>query len=168
MAENNKDLLRASDEAAINDLYERWRTAWLNLDAKLMLSLFDPNCDGPVYQSEENPEALLDYSALEAYWANAVNILRKVPRWTELKKHVVLLGEDSAAIWVLLDTTLYLNVSPPQELSGKLRCVMGLRKTNSKWLIVHYHESRQFLMAPNAQGIWSYSIEHSKAVLGNQ
>ena len=156
---------RAEDTAAINELYERWRSAWLNVDVKVMLSLFDPSFEGVIYQSEENPEALLSYKDIVSYWTNAVNILSKVPEWKELKKQVTFIGEDSVVIWVLLDTKLHLNVSPPQELGGKLRCVLGLRKANGKWTIAHYDESRHFLMSPDAQGIWSYNIDHTKKTL---
>jgi hypothetical protein len=130
-----------------------------------MLSLFDPAYEGLIYQSEENPEALLTYAEVTSYWANALNILAAVPEWKEIKKQVTFLSDDSAAIWVLLDTKLHLKVSPPQELGGKLRCVIGLRKANGKWSIAHYHESRHFLMSPDAKGIWSFAIDHTKRIV---
>ena len=165
MAKSENNETRSEDSAAITELYEKWRSAWLHVDPKLMLSLFDPNFEGVVYQSEENPEALLTYDAIVSYWTNAANILSKVPEWKELKKSVSFLNNDAAFIWVLLETTLLLNVSPPQELSGKLRCGIGLRRANGKWTIAHYDESRHFLMSPDAEGIWSYNIEHTKKVV---
>jgi uncharacterized protein (TIGR02246 family) len=165
MAKSENNEIRSEDSAAITELYEKWRSAWLHVDPKLMLSLFDPNFEGVVYQSEENPEALLTYDAIVSYWTNAANILSKVPEWKELKKSVSFLNNDAAFIWVLLETTLLLNVSTPQELGGKLRCGIGLRKASGKWTIAHYDESRHFLMSPDAEGIWSYNIEHTKKVL---
>ena len=166
MADDKGSHNRSADEAAINDLYERWRAAWLKVDAKQMLSLFDPDYEGVIYQSEENPEAIMKYSDLVQYWTNATQILAKVPDWRELKKKVAFVGNDSAVIWALLETKLHLNVSPSQELGGKLRCVLGLRKAGGKWSIANYHESRHFLMSPNEQGVWSYNIDHTKQVLG--
>jgi uncharacterized protein (TIGR02246 family) len=166
MAETQGTTNRGADEAAINELYERWRAAWLKVDAKNMVALFDPAYDGLMYQSEENPEAITRYSDLVQYWNNATQILTGIPEWRELKKKVAFLGVDSAAIWVLLDTKLHLNVSPKQELGGKLRAVLGLRKAQGKWSIANYHESRHFLMAPDNNGIFSYNIDHTKKILG--
>lgn len=166
MARSENDEGRVNDIVGVTELYDRWRSAWLNVDPKLMLSLFDPTYEGVVYQSEENPEALLSYDAVVSYWTNAANILSKVPEWKELKKKVTFPGNNSAFIWVLLETTLRLNVSPPQDLSGKLRCGIGMRKANGRWTIAHYDESRHFLMAPDAQGIWSYNVEHTKRIVG--
>ncbi|MFZ1887467.1 MAG: nuclear transport factor 2 family protein [Candidatus Binataceae bacterium] len=165
MAKNENDERRANDIAAITELYNKWRRAWLHVDPKLMLSLFDRDFEGVVYQSEENPEALLSYDAVVSYWNNAVNILSAVPEWKELKKQISFLSNDAAFIWVLLETKLLLNVTPPQELGGKLRCGLGLRKANGYWTIAHYDESRHFLMSPDAQGIWSYNIEHTKRIV---
>jgi hypothetical protein len=150
--------------AAINELYERWRSAWLKLEPKLMLSCFDAEFDGLIYQSEENPEALFTHADLVKYWNNAPSILSGVSEWTDLKKRIVFLGGDSAVIWTLLQTNLNLKTSPPQDLGGKLRCVLGVRKAKGKWSIVHYNESRQFLISPNQEGLWDFAVDYTAHV----
>ena len=58
--------------AAINDLYQRWRKAWLSFpDTTLMLTLYDKDFDGMLYQSEENPSGLTTYKDVVDYWHNA-------------------------------------------------------------------------------------------------
>ncbi|MDO8588399.1 MAG: nuclear transport factor 2 family protein [Armatimonadota bacterium] len=150
-----KETRRESDLAAINDVYERWCRAWRTLDSKLMVSLFDQDSEGLLYQSEENPSGLFKYSEVVAYWENALNILDKVTEWRELVKRVALVGSDAAWIWAEMMTGLTAKIFP-QELGGKIRCSIGLRRTNGSWKIVHYHESRQLLMNPGADGVWTF------------
>lgn len=150
-----------ADLVAIDELYERWRSAWLKLDPKLMLSCFDADFDGLIYQSEENPEALFSYADLVKYWTNAPSILTGVSEWSDVNKKIVVLGEDSVVIWALLQTNLNLKTSPPQDLGGKLRCVLGIRKSKAKWLIVHYNESRQFLISPGPDKLWTFGVDYT-------
>lgn len=164
MAKTGETQTRPAELAAVTELYERWRSAWLNVDPKLMLSCFDAEFDGLIYQSEENADALFTYAELEKYWTMAPTLLEGVSKWDELRKRIVFLGEESAVIWTLLDTTLNLKTSPPQDLGGKLRCVLGLRKARGKWLIVHYNESRQFLITAVPNSTWSFGVEYTERV----
>ena len=146
---------RGSDLAAINDVYERWCRAWRNLDYKLMLSLFDQDSEALVYQSEETPSGFFKYSDVVAYWENAKNILEKITEWRELVKREAFVGSDAAWIWAEMMTGLKATMIP-QVICGKLRVSIGLRRTNGSWKIVHYHESRQLLMNPGADGVWTF------------
>jgi uncharacterized protein (TIGR02246 family) len=151
--ESQKDL------AEINKLYDNWRKAWLAFpDTTLMLSLFEKNLDGHlVYQAEENPGALTTYKEIESYWHNAHNLLEKVTDWTEQKKTVSFLAPDVAIVWVELMTAIKTTVLA-EQLIGKIRCSIGVRKGEQGWKIVHYHESRQ-LMAEEKAGKWSFFVD---------
>lgn len=147
------------DLAAINDLYARWCKAWLSFpDTTLMLSLFDKNFDTHlIYQAEENPSGLTTYKEVESYWHNAHNLLEKVTNWTEQKKSVSFLSSTAAIVWIEVMTALKTTVLA-EQLSGKIRVSMGVRKSDLGWQIVHYHESRQ-LMAEETAGKWRFFVD---------
>jgi SnoaL-like domain len=145
--------------AAINDLYSRWRKAWLSFpDTTLMLSLYDKEFDGMLYTAEEIPSGLLTYKDIEAYWHNAHNLLASVTDWTEMAKSVSFLSPTAAIIWAEVMTALTTTVMP-EKITGKLRCSIGVRKGRQGWAIVHYHESRQLLAAPDKAGKWSFFVD---------
>ena len=154
MASENKQ-----DIAAINDLYERWRKAWLSFpDTTLMLTLYDKDFDGMLYQSEENPSGLTTYKDVVAYWHDAHNLLATVTDWTEMTKSVSFLAPTAAIIWAEIMTTLTTTIMP-EKIVGKMRCSIGVRKGQHGWAIVHYHESRQLLAERDKSGNWGFKVD---------
>jgi hypothetical protein len=149
------------DLEAIDDLYKRWCKAWLSFpDTSLMLTLFDKEFDGVIYQAEENPGGLTSYKDVEAYWHNASALLEKVTDWTEMTKSVSMLTPNVAIVWAELMTGLKTTILP-KVVVGKVRCSIGMRKGNSGWKIVHYHESRQLLAEQDAAGNWGFKVDLS-------
>lgn len=147
------------DTANIDELYQQWKKAWLNFpDTTLMVSLFDKDFDGVIYQAEENPGGLTSYKEVEAYWHNAHNLLENVTEWTELTKSISLLGPNVGMVWAELMTALKTTVMP-QSVVGKVRCSIGVRKGNQGWKIVHYHESRQLLAEQDKSAKWEFKVD---------
>jgi len=144
---------------AIDDVYKRWCKAWLSFpDISLMLTLFDKDFDGIIYQAEENPGGLTSYKQVEEYWQNAHLLLSKVTEWTELKRSVAQVAPNVAIVWVELMTGLITTVMP-ETVAGKIRCSIGMRKGSSGWKIVHYHESRQLLAEQDKAGKWGFKVD---------
>jgi hypothetical protein len=145
---------------AIDDLYKRWCKAWLSFpDTTSMLSLFDKNFDPHlIYQAEENPSALTTYKEIESYWHNAHNLLEKVTDWSEQKKSVSMLTPNSAFVWIEVMTGIKTTVLA-EQLLGKIRVSMGVRKTDEGWKIVHYHESRQLMAEQDTAGKWRFFVD---------
>lgn len=147
------------DVAAIEELYQDWKKAWLAFpDTTLMLTLFDRNFNGVIYQAEENPSGLPSYKDVDAYWHAAHNMLVKVSDWTEMTKSVAILSPTVAIIWAELMTGLRTTLLP-QDVCGKIRCSIGVRKSDQGWKIVHYHESRQLLAEKDAAGNWGFKVD---------
>lgn len=152
--ENHKDL------QAIDELYKRWCKAWLSFpDTSLMLSCFDQDFDPYlIYQAEENPSGLSTYKEIESYWHNAHNLLEKVTDWTEQKKSVSVLSPTVAILWIEVMTALKTTVLA-EQLSGKIRVSMGVRKSDKGWKIVHYHESRQLMADQDSAGKFRFYVD---------
>lgn len=145
--------------AAINEVYKQWRQAWLSFpDTTLMLSLFDKEFDGIIYQAEENPSGLTSYKEIETYWHNARNLLEKVTDWSELSKSVAMPGPNVAIVWAEVMTALKTTILA-EQVCGKIRCSIGLRKGGHGWKIVHYHESRQLLAEKDKAGKWEFKVD---------
>ena len=145
--------------SAVNDLYNRWRKAWLSFpDTTLMLSLYDKDFDGMLYQAEENPSGLTTYKDIEKYWHNAHNLLATVTDWSEMAKSVSFLTPTSAIVWAEVMTELTTTVMP-EKIIGKISCSIGVRKGKQGWAIVHYHESRQLLAGQDKAGKWSFFVD---------
>ncbi len=145
-----------AEQAAIDELYDRWRQAWLKVDGDLMVSLFDKHFDGLVYQAEEVPNGILTYEGIVDYWKNAVNILAQIKEWRETRpKRVIFLAPGVAVIWTEVMTNIKATMIP-EDICGVLRCTIGVRKKDDgKWAIVHYHESRQLIMNQEPSGKWT-------------
>lgn len=143
----------------INDLYGRWRQAWLNFpDIKLMLSLFDKQFSPVLYQAEEIPSGLTTYAEIEDYWQNAHKLLAGISEWQEVSKSISLLTPEAAILWAEVMTAIKTTVLP-QNVCGKLRCSLGVRKGDQGWSIVHYHESRQLLAEQDKSGNWKFLVD---------
>ncbi|MDO8588405.1 MAG: nuclear transport factor 2 family protein [Armatimonadota bacterium] len=142
-------------EAALTRAYERWLKAWRNVDVELMLSLFDRDNPGLIYQAEETAGPAHTITDLTAYWTAARDQLHlQVKQWQELEKHVWI-SDDIATIYVLLDTTLAAELMAPGDISGKLRASILYRRVGAEWRIIHYHESRQMLVE-NEGGVYRF------------
>ncbi len=143
--QTRKDAL-SDDLSALHRLFEDWRRAWLGVDAKLMLSLFDDSFDDIAYLAEENDDAARGIAGVTDYWANtSANVLAKVPCWEPVEPPLItVVGVDAALIWARLNTHLVLHPPYPRDLVGVLRCSLGARRrpSDGAWRIVHYHESR--------------------------
>ena len=136
----------AKDLAEIEALYERYLTAWRNLDTDLMLSLYDTDESFLVYQSEENRGPIYNHDQLTHYWklAKEPPFLDEILEFRTLAEPCkkVCYGGDFAMIYVILATSLKLH-GAKRGFRGELRASLGLRKSAGKWVIYHYHESRQ-------------------------
>lgn len=141
-----KSELDKKSEAALTRAYERWVKAWRTVDVALMLSLFDSDDPGLIYQAEETPGPARTMKDLGSYWNAAHDQLNlQIKRWEELEKHVWISG-DIATIYVLLDTSIAAEVMAPGDIEGKLRASIVYRRVGDDWRIIHYHESRQMLV----------------------
>ena len=130
---------------AVQELYQKWCTAWRTLDSALMLSLFDLESDDLAYQSEENEGPLVTGEALTTYWTRATEFLKEVRTWEPLTNKFVTFG-DSAFIYTKLQTSIVTSIFP-EPFEGELRATLGLIKRDQHWRIVQYHESRQLDLA---------------------
>lgn len=145
--------------AAIEQVYNSWQQAWLRFpDIKPMLSVFAQDFDGMIYQAEENPNALRSYKEIETYWQNAYKLLEKVTEWREVTKSVAVPAPNVAFVWAEVMTALKTTVLA-EQLCGKIRCSIGMRRGDSGWKIVHYHESRQLLAETDKAGKWQFKVD---------
>ncbi|MGE0520494.1 MAG: nuclear transport factor 2 family protein [Candidatus Binatia bacterium] len=127
-------------EQAVVRVYEDWRKAFMNVDARAMKALFDQEYDGLVYQAEELTDPLYDWPSIAKYWDAAHTVLERVNEWTELSRKVAITG-DAAFVYAKTMTRLKI-VGVQNELAGELRSTLGLHRRNGRWLMIHYHESR--------------------------
>jgi len=147
-----------TDLVAIDELYDKWRTAVLKLDIDLMLSLFDESFDGLVFQAEEEPNGITTYEGIVKYWRNLAGVFSpEVREWREVQPmRVIFLDTRAAVIWTEV-ASIIKAVNMPKSICGGLRFTLGVRKrANGKWAIVHYHESRQLLINQHADGTWTF------------
>lgn len=144
--------------AAVDKVYDLWRTAILKLDLELMLSLFDETFDGLVFQAEEEAHGITTYEGIAQYWRNLAAVYApQAKEWRETRpKQVVFLDANAALIWTELATTIQVS-NMPKSICGGLRFTLGLRKrANGQWAIVHYHESRQVVITEKSDGTLTF------------
>lgn len=135
-------------ETEVLHLYQQWVRAWQTFDPELMLTLYDLESDGLVYQAEENSGPIYTAAQLRSYWAAVPQLVEAIPLWKEKSRKVVA-APGHAFIYAHLDTKI---VSPAfgGEVAGEMRVTMGCRKQDNKWRINQYHESRQLEIAAAA------------------
>jgi ketosteroid isomerase-like protein len=127
------------------ELYETWQKAFRTLDVALLGSLWDERFEPPIYIAEENPKALLSMSEIRAYLTAAPTVVESVPRWDELER-AISVSNDVATIYARSFVTLKLRgVTRPLE--GEVRTTHVLHQRGGRWLLIHYHESRQLDLA---------------------
>lgn len=143
-------------EDTIDALYGSWLKAWRSMNIDLMVSLFDRDYGALIYQAEEHERPSTSYDQIQAYWKNVPNILERVSEWSEVEKTISQSG-NCATIFAILMTRLKATFSP-KEIAGKLRVSIVAHKTNDRWAIIHYHESRQLLIEQK-QGVWSLGAD---------
>ena len=142
---------KEQDLAAIEEVYQKWCTAWRNLDTKLQVSLFDKEDSMIAYQSEENRGPCFSHDQIAKYWSVATTVLAGVERWEPVAENMkkVSYGGDFAMIYVVMNTILRIQ-GGAEPFPGELRASIGLRKKDGEWKIYHYHESRQLEFARKA------------------
>lgn len=148
---------KSKDITAINELYERWRTAWLTVDVDGMVSLFDKEFEGLVYQAEEIEHGIIGYEGIVEYWRNTKKVMAAVKEWRDVvPKRVIFVTPVVAFVWAEVMSALNATFIP-KDIWGVLRCTIGLhKKSNGQWAIIHYHESRHLLISQNPQGAWTF------------
>lgn len=127
------------------ELYETWQTAFRTLDVAGLRSLWDDRFEPPIYLAEENPKALLTMAEIGAYLEAAPSVVESVPRWDEIERAISVSG-DVATIYARTFVTLKLRgVTKPLE--GEVRTTHVVHRRGGRWLLIHYHESRQLDLA---------------------
>ena len=137
-------------ERAVLQVYDDWRRAFASVDGRAMKALWDHDFDGLIYQAEERPDPIYDWSGIAAYWDGVHEILERVGEWTEVSRKVAIAGEV-AFVYAKTMTSLKI-VGVPKEFAGELRSTLGLRRRDGRWLLVHYHESRALDLEPILRG----------------
>lgn len=128
--------------AGIDELFDSWRTAWLSIDKKLMVSLFDANAPDFVYQAEEQPAGIHDAEGLIAYWdIGADTALAAIPAWDVRSRTVTVTGEI-VVIFAVIYAEIVVN-GLPGIIKGDMRASLLARKVGNAWKIFHYHEGRE-------------------------
>jgi hypothetical protein len=130
----------------LKQAYDQWLQGWRKVDVPLMLSLFEGAGSDLVYQAEENKELICTFEGLTNYWNAAQEQLHlQIKKWEELERRVSIF-DSIATIYVVLDTSIVAELIAPGDIVGDLRVSIVFRRAGTKWHIVHYHESRQFLV----------------------
>lgn len=127
------------------ELYETWQKAFRTLDVDLLRSLWDERIEPPIYLAEENAKALLSMNDIGTYLAAAPTVVESVPRWEELERAINITGHV-ATIYARTFVTLKIRgVAKPLE--GEVRTTHVVHEREGRWLLIHYHESRQLDLA---------------------
>jgi ketosteroid isomerase-like protein len=127
------------------ELYESWQKAFRTLDAELLHSLWDEQFECPIYLAEENPKALLSMAEIGAYLASVPAVLESVPRWEELERAISVSGNVAAIYGRTFVTLKIRGIMKPFE--GEVRTTHVMHQRADRWLLIHYHESRQLDLA---------------------
>lgn len=134
----------------VTELYETWQQAFRALDVGRLRSLWDERIEPPIYLAEENPTALLSMNDIGEYLAAAPRVVEAVPRWEEIERAVSVTGHV-ATIYARTLVALKLHgVAKPLE--GEVRTTHVVHERDGRWLLIHYHESRQLDLAAIVAG----------------
>lgn len=138
----NNALEPAELPAGVEELLASWRTAWLTVDKKLMLSLFDADAADFVYQAEEQADPIHDTVALTNYWnAGADVALAGIPKW-DIRSRTTTVSGDIVVIFAVVSAEILVN-GLPGVIGGDMHATLIARKSGTDWKFFHYHEGRQ-------------------------
>ncbi|MCW2952978.1 MAG: Ketosteroid isomerase [Conexibacter sp.] len=120
---------------------DAWLSAIRSLDFAATKELWDEGFDGNLlYQPEELEQPMTTIRALVDYWAWVPGHVEAVPEWDAAETAVQVIG-NAAMVWQKLTTSIKLR-DVERTFDGIVRCSLGLRATEGRWKLVHYHESR--------------------------
>jgi ketosteroid isomerase-like protein len=114
--------------------------AFAKADGERLWRLWDKSYPRPAYMPEEILHPLLDADAIRAYFMNLPTVIRGVTDISPIDLQLDVLGEF-AHVFARATATLTF-VRGDVKLSGEVRQSFVLRKNDTKWLFIHYHESR--------------------------
>lgn len=150
----NTNLTRAmprtiTAERAIKALIETYRQGFLQLDPKLLESIWDQKHDPLIYVAMEKPEPIYGWPAIAGYYAVLPEHLEET-----LAKHIdsirVDLSGDAALVFFRFHSTVRLK-GRKELYQPRGRVTMLFRRTRPGWRVIHYHESA--LAAQSADAI---------------
>jgi hypothetical protein len=127
---------------AVDEVYEQWCQAWLGQPVgKGMKDLWDHDYAGVTYQSEENPEALLSWSEIDAYWDWVPTIVMGIPEFETQSRKIAFSG-DVAFVFATIRVVMDIKGVPELWTGDPLRASLVLHEVGGAWKMIHYHESR--------------------------
>ncbi len=127
-------------EAEIMSTLRRFSRGVTGFNADLVLSALDSDDAGLVYQPEERPEALHSRADVAKYVSGLDKVIGGFADTRVVDNRVDILG-DVAHVYVRFWCRIYRVDGDP--LDGQVRQTFVLRNTDERWLVRHYHESRQ-------------------------
>jgi hypothetical protein len=122
------------------DLLRRYEETWCRLKPTELRALWDPAEQNPYYIAEEIVEPMYDWESIEAYWAEAEEILLKFSiRTRDLRCKAI--QPDLAAMNFIMHWNGLLRGMEHSPLGLDVRVSALARKTDIGWRFCHYVES---------------------------
>ena len=128
-----------TSEQAIAGLIETYRQGFLQLDPKLLESIWDQGHDPLIYVAMEKTEPIYGWPAIESYYAALPEHLDEM-----IEKNIesirIDVSGDAAAAFFLFHSTVRIKGRKELYQPGG-RVTMLFRRANAVWRVIHYHES---------------------------
>jgi ketosteroid isomerase-like protein len=135
--------LMTDDETAVRAASTAFAQALQAMDLEAMKALWDDGYEHLVYQPEEFEVALTTWGAIVDYWSHLPGVVGGI-EMREISSDVAVLGDVALVYWRGHTTFEFKDSS--ESLVGDSRLSAGLRRTDSGWRFIHWHESRQLVV----------------------
>lgn len=130
-----------ADREAVKKVVRRWARAFSSKDAEGVLSVWDRDYPLIRHQAEEFPDPLRGWDELVHYNTAMAQMASNHRDLSVTDFDADVIGD---AAWVYLRGTITFDIpTMSKPITGEARQTFILRRTETGWKVVHYHESRE-------------------------